>query len=46
MKRLSVVLALAGAGLVLLSALPPVAESGPEGVSHGREPGCRTSDSR
>ena len=33
MKRLSVVLALAGAGLVLLSALPAVAESGPERVA-------------
>ena len=38
MKRLSVVLALAGAGLVLLSALPRSAVSGdgPEAVSYGR----------
>jgi hypothetical protein len=46
MKRLSVVLGLVGAGLVLLSALPAVAEGDPEAVSHGREPGCRTSASR
>ena len=36
MKRLSVVLGLVGAGLVLLSALPAVAEGDPEAVSHGR----------
>ena len=38
MKRLGVVLALAGAGLVLLSALPrpDVSGSGPEAVSYGR----------
>ena len=46
MKRLSVVLGLVGAGLVLLSALPAVAASGPEAVSHSRELGCRTSASR
>ena len=33
MKRLGVVLWVVGAGLVLLSALPAVAESGPEGVA-------------